>query len=107
MPTLGDLKSQITSDLRRTNLATEIAAAIPDAIRDHDSERFWWNDTLNPYTLTISPGGGTGTTGPGNTPAGDIYLLAPQPPVHEFIKIDLVRAEIPGVWYTVKPTDWL
>ena len=106
--TFGSLKAQVASDLRRSNLGPEIARAVLDAINDHDTERFWFNDTApNPYTLIVSPNAGTGTTGPGNTPAGDIYLLSPQGPVQEFIRIDRVRAQIPVVWYTVKPTDWL
>ena len=109
MPSLGDLKAQIASDLRRSNLSAEIAAAIPDAIRDHDAERFWWNEAYPvPYTLVVSPGGGQGGTGePASaTPQGDLYLLAPQGKVQEFVRIDMVRAQIPVVWYTVKATDW-
>src|SRR5215472_9020846 len=94
--TFGSLKAQVASDFRRSNLGPEIARAVLDAINDHDTERFWFNDTApNPYTLTISPGAGQGTTGTGNTVAGDIYLLTPQGPVQEFIKIDAVRAQIP------------
>ena len=109
MPTLGDLKAQIASDLRRSNLSAEIAAAIPDAIRDHDAERFWWNEAYPiPYTLVVSPGGGQAGTGlPGNAAAqGDLYFLSPQDKVQEFVRIDMVRAQIPVVWYTVKATDW-
>ena len=110
MPNLCDLKALIASDLRRTNLTAEIANAIPDAIRDHETERFWFNDTAPaPYTLTISPGGGVAGTGfPGNTGAqGDCYFLSPQGQMQEFIRIDMVRAQIPVVWYTVKATDWM
>ena len=109
MPNLGDLKALIAQDLRRSNLTNEIAEAIPDAIRDHDTERFWWNETYpQPYTLTVSPGGGAPGTGfPTNTGAqGDLYFLGPQGQVQEFVKIDMVRALIPGVWYTVKAIDW-
>jgi len=109
MPTLGDLKAKIAQDLRRSNLTDEIADAIPDAIRDHDTERFWWNDTApSAYKLTVTPNGGTGTNGPTGGPAGDVYFLAPQPAIglQEFVKIDMVRAQIPVVWYTVKATDW-
>src|SRR5215475_9466078 len=109
MPTLGDLKAKIAQDLRRSNLGSEIADAIPDAIRDHETERFWFNETdVVPYTLIISPGSGVAGSGlPGNTsPQGDVYLLGPQGDVQEFIKIDKVRAADPTVWYTVKDTDW-
>jgi hypothetical protein len=107
MPTLGDLKAQIASDLRRSNLTAEIAAAISDAIRDHDTERFYWNETGPfPYTLTVSPGGGIAIV-TGDIAQGDTYELAPQGQIQEFIKIDEVRAQIPIVWYHVKETDWL
>src|SRR5262249_52042030 len=45
---------------------------------------------------------------PVNTGAqGDTYFLAPQGGwFQEFIKIDLVRAFQPGVWYTVKEDSW-
>jgi hypothetical protein len=106
MATLGDLKAQIASDLRRSNLTAEIAAAITDAIRDHDTERFFWNETGPlPYLLTITPGGGV-DTGSG-APLGDAYFLAPQGQMQEFIKIDRVRALLPAVWYTIKETDWM
>jgi hypothetical protein len=99
MPNLGDLKALIASDLRRSNLADEIANAIPDAIRDHESERFWWNETFpRPYTLTVSPNGGAGGSGVpiDATAQGDVYFLTPQNPVQEFIRIDNVRANIGG-----------
>jgi hypothetical protein len=105
----GSLKALIASDLRRSNLTTEIATAVLDAIRDHSTERFWWNDTApQPYTLTIAPNAGAPGSGvPGNTnPQGDVYFLSPQGNIQEFVKIDMVRALIPGVWYTVKATDW-
>jgi hypothetical protein len=105
----GGLKALIASDLRRSNLTTEIATAVLDAIRDHETERFWWNDTApRPYTITVTPNGGAAGSGvPGNAnPQGDVYFLSPQGNVQEFVKIDMVRALIPGVWYTVKATDW-
>jgi len=106
--TLGDLKAKIAQDLRRSNLAAEIADAIPDAIRDHDGERFWFNETFpQPYLLQVTPGGGVSGSGIPDTGAqGDTYLLAPQGQIQEFIKIDLVRALLPGVWYTLKANDW-
>ena len=114
MPNLGDLKNTIASDLRRSNLTAEIADAIPDAIRDHETERFWWNETYpQPYVITIAPGGGVPGTGfPGNTGAqGDVYFLSPQGQVQEFVKIDMIRTQLAppsslGLWYTVRPTDW-
>jgi len=106
LATLGDLKAKIAQDLRRSNLTQEIADAIPQAIYDHDSERFWWNETYpTPYALTIAPNSGVDVYSTG-TPQGDVYFLAPQGPIQEFVRIDMVRAQIPVVWYTVKASDW-
>src|SRR5215831_8591099 len=106
--TLLDLKNQIAGDLRRTNLTPEIAAAIPTAIRDHDSERFWFNQTYpQAYALTVSANGGI-PSDTGGVARGDCYQLSPQQGYQEFIMIDKVRAQLTspsGVWYTVKQTD--
>ncbi len=92
MATFGDLKAQIASDLRRSNLTTEIATAILDAIRDHDTERFWFNETAA-YTFNTQ-----------NTV--DDYFLAAQAPIQEFIKIDKVRTRVGNTWYTLKEQTW-
>src|SRR5262252_4776268 len=93
MANFADLKAQVATDLRRSNLGPEIAKAVLDAIRDHDSERFYFNDYAV-YTLTLIQG-------------IDEYNLAPQAPIQEFIKIDTVRAQQStpnGSWYTVVET---
>jgi hypothetical protein len=92
MATFGELKSQIASDLRRSNLTTEIATAILDAIRDHDTERFWFNETAT-YTLNTVDG-------------TDEYTLAAQAPIQEFIKIDKVRTQVGNTWFTLYETTW-
>src|SRR5262245_52679630 len=87
MPAFGDLKAQIANDLRRSNLPSEIQTAVLDAIRDHETERFWWNETAI-YTL--------------DTIAGqEEYTIALQPPILEFIKIDWLRAQVGNTWYDV------
>jgi hypothetical protein len=53
--TLAELKAEIASDLRRSNLSTEIAAAITAAISDVDVNRFWFNETRK-YTFQTVPG---------------------------------------------------
>src|SRR5262245_52038391 len=88
MSAFGDLKVQIANDLRRSNLPTEIAQAIKDAIQDHSVERFYFNETAI-YTLdTIAD--------------EDEYTIASQPPILEFIKIDWLRTQVGNTWYGVK-----
>jgi len=92
--TLGDLKTRVAKDLRRSNIAEEIEEAIIGAIRDHDSERFWFNESET-YLLTLTPG-------------VDEYTLSPQSPIQEFIRIDMIRAQQgpgTGPWYTVGNGD--
>jgi hypothetical protein len=88
MASYGDLKAQIASDLRRSNLPNEIAQAILDAIRDYDTERFYFNET----EIYAFP-----------TVAGiDEYPIVPQPPIQEFVRIDRVRAQLGNTWYDLK-----
>ena len=85
--TYGELKAQLASDLRRSNLTIEIAQAILDAIQDHETERFYWNET-EIYTLSTVAG-------------TDTYAITPQAPIQEFVKIDMVRAQVGNTWYTL------
>jgi hypothetical protein len=87
MASYGDLKAQIASDLRRSNLPNEIAQAILDAIRDHDTERYYFNETAV-YTFSTTAG-------------VDEYPITAQPPIQEFVKIDKVRAQVGNTWYTL------
>jgi len=92
MPTYGDLKSLIATDLTRSNLTSYIAQAILDAIDDHSGERFWFNETTD-YTFTT-------------TPAVDTYTLASQAPIYEYIKMDRVKTQIGNTWYDIDYLDW-
>lgn len=87
-----DLQNQIANDLRRSNLTSEIAQAILDAIADHDSEQFWFNDELTPYQFQVTQ---------------DDTFLAPIGNIQEFIKVKYVRAQpvSTGLWYTLKPAE--
>ena len=90
MATFGDLQAQVANDLRRSNLSAEIAQAILDGIQDHDSERLYFNET-EIYTF--------------NTVANqDVYPITPQPPIQEFIMIDMVRSQIGNTWFELERT---
>lgn len=56
--TLGDLKARIASELRRTDLTSQIADAINDAITVYQSERLRFNEAqpLSPFTMMTQAG---------------------------------------------------
>jgi hypothetical protein len=92
MSTYGDLKTLIASDLRRTNLTSEIAQAILDAISDHEVERFWFND-IGTYSLSTVNG-------------TNLYTLSAQAPIYEFIKIDRAKIQVGNTWYDLDEVGW-
>jgi hypothetical protein len=58
MSTLSDLKSTLADDLARTDLTSQIARAITEAITFHGKERFWFNcwGPSNPATFSTVAG---------------------------------------------------
>lgn len=78
--TYTDLQAQVASDLKRSDLTTDIQTAILAAIRDHGAERFWFNETRS-YSLSLS----AGTSG---------YTLASSGSVQEFVNIDRIDMAI-------------
>lgn len=54
MTTLATMKSRIASELRRTNITTQIASAIETAIDAYKHERFWFNETREITFNTVS-----------------------------------------------------
>ncbi len=54
--TLGDLKARIADELDRSDLASQIALAIQDAITEAAGNRFWFNEVRS---LTVSATQGT------------------------------------------------
>src|SRR6266436_2350308 len=89
MATFGDLQTQVASDLRRSNVSGDIALAITDSIRDHSSERFWFNETRTYAGIAL-------------TSAADEYPIVAVPPVQDFIKIDWVRVLIGGLYIRMR-----
>jgi hypothetical protein len=54
MTTLATLKARIADDLRRSDLTSQIASAIRDAIKRWEGERFWFNEKR--FRLTTMAG---------------------------------------------------
>lgn len=50
MATLGTMKTRIADELARTDLTTQIAAAISSAIETYDRKRTIWNETTGTFT---------------------------------------------------------
>jgi hypothetical protein len=80
MATFADLKSEIATDLNRTDLTTQIDQAVKDAVQYHAAERFWFNETRD-YTLSTVAG------------TSD-YTLSTVSGVTDFIKVDYVQVAI-------------
>src|SRR5262245_11677501 len=53
MATLADLAARIADDLDRSDLASQIGAAIRDAVDHYESERFIFNEAIG-TTATLS-----------------------------------------------------
>ena len=63
MATFGALKAKVADDLVRTDLDTQIADAVNEAIADYKTERFWFNEyrTDNVLEKEITTVNGTDT----------------------------------------------
>lgn len=84
MSTYADLKTQVASDLRRSDLTSDIATAIRAAIRDHGAERFYFNETRT-FTQTLSSG-------------TSAYSIVPSSSVADFVRIDWIRVNVGSVY---------
>jgi hypothetical protein len=84
--TLGDLKTRIADELARADLASQIALAIPDAIAEAMTHRFWFMEVTG-YTLPI-------TAGTASYTSDDIAAL---------VEIDRVRLVVGSQRYTLDP----
>ena len=55
MATLADLRARIADDLDRSDLSSQIEAAVRDAVEHYEAERFAFNEVVN-ATATFSSG---------------------------------------------------
>lgn len=53
MPSLSTLKSRIASDLSRSDLTSQIANAIADAVAEYQVRRFWFNQARDTF-ITVA-----------------------------------------------------
>ncbi len=54
MTTLSVMKSRISSELRRSNIDTQIASAIDSAIASYQHERWWFNESTEILFSTVA-----------------------------------------------------
>jgi hypothetical protein len=54
MPNLSTMKSRIADELARSDLTSQIANAINDAILTHERERFWFNESRDLTFSTVA-----------------------------------------------------
>lgn len=83
MPTLAILKARIATELDRTNISSQIASAITDAIAEHERERFWFNESRDLTFSTVT--------------AQRIYTTAAASWIPDVIEIDDMFVTVGGV----------
>lgn len=84
MGTLSDLKGRIATDLTRTDLTSQIANAVSDAIAFYQAERFWFNTSR---ALTFSTVASTSDYDSGTSLATGVTCA-------DLIRIDAVFAAL-------------
>lgn len=76
MSTLGTLKAEIADDLLRSDLSTQIASEISNAIRYFQNKRFYFNETRGETFATVA--------------AQAVYSSSDDAAIPEFIEIDQI-----------------
>lgn len=75
MTTLSTMKSRIADELARSDLTSQIATAITDAITHYQKQRFWFNESRGITFLTVAGTSDyTSLSGDASSPA-DIYKI--------------------------------
>jgi hypothetical protein len=85
--TLSDLKARITDDLARSDLTSQIAAAITDAITHYQDARFYFNETRNVTFSTVA--------------GQQIYTGSDVPEIPKFTVLDAVYVTVSGTVYDI------
>lgn len=98
MATLGAMKSRIASELDRSDLSSNIADAITDAIAEHERERFWFNESRDLTFATVA--------------AQRIYTTADATWIPNVIEIDAMFVTVGGQnrpldKMTASESEWL
>lgn len=89
MSTLDGLKSRIADELARTDLTSQIANAVSDAIYDYQSTRFAFNQSRESLS----------------TVSGQEFYTSDDFPA-EIIEVDSIRATVNGRTYQLEPWSY-
>jgi len=87
MTTLGTMKARIATELRRTNIAPQIAHAIETAIEAYQHERFAFNESREIDFSTVA--------------GQEFYDAADDEALGRLARIDYVVSEIGSTYYTL------
>ena len=85
--TLADLKSLIADDLARTDLTSQIANEIANAIRLHQAERFYFNEDRSLSFNTVA--------------SQEFYTSADNASIPNLYEIDSIRMTVNGTRYQI------
>lgn len=88
MSTLATMKARITSELRRTNIASQIASAIQTAIEACEAERYTFNETREISFDTVAD--------------QDKYDSTDNAYLGRILKFDYVKSEIGATYYDLR-----
>jgi hypothetical protein len=91
MTTLTVMKARIVREVRRSNITTDIAAAISSAIAEYQSDRFWFNETRAFTFVTVA--------------SQESYTSADDADLGNIIKFDYVTLALTGNSYPLKPIE--
>lgn len=92
--TLGDMKARIAQELARSDLTTQIANAINDAILIYQKDRFRFNESIPDAPRTF------------NTVAGQpYYTISAQTDIPTVLKLDYVLMNVGNTVFQLKRED--
>lgn len=88
----GTMLARIANEIRRTDLSSEIAQEVQDAIKFYEAERFWFNeDRTHIFTTSASQ---------------EFYGVADQSFIPNIIHFDQAVITISGNRYPMNKRDW-
>lgn len=94
MATFSEIIAHIEDDLERSDIAPQVKRAVLSAIRFHEGERFWFNETRDYTFQTVS--------------GAEEYAITETSGIADFEKVDYLKIRIGSLWEPVgriSPTE--